>query len=57
MATSAIWNATKRPWLTTFAPILMSFFLRLVSDQSLIGSDVASARRKLPRLREAGSHT
>jgi hypothetical protein len=22
---SAIWNATQRPWLTTFAPILISF--------------------------------
>ena len=50
MATSVIWNATQRPWLTTFAPTLMSFSLRLVSDQSLIGSGVASVRRKLPRL-------
>jgi hypothetical protein len=32
------------------APILMSFSLRLVSDQSLIGSGVAGVRRKLPRL-------
>jgi hypothetical protein len=44
MATSA-----KRPWLTTFAPILISFSFKLVSDQSLIGSGVASVRRKLPR--------
>jgi hypothetical protein len=29
---------------------LISFSLRLVSDQSLIGSGVASVRRKLPRL-------
>jgi hypothetical protein len=36
-------------WLTTFAPILISS-LKVVSDQSLIGSDVASVRRKLPRL-------
>ena len=35
MATSAIWKATKRPWLTPFAPILISVSLRLVSDQSL----------------------
>jgi hypothetical protein len=39
-----------RPWLTTFAPILISFSFKLVSDQSLIGSGVASVRRKLPRL-------
>ena len=36
--------------LTTFAPILMSFSFRLVSDQSLIGSGVVSVRKKLPRL-------
>jgi hypothetical protein len=24
-ATSAIWNVIQRPWLTTFAPILISF--------------------------------
>ena len=24
--TSAIWNMTQRPWLTTVAPILISFF-------------------------------
>lgn len=33
MVTSAIWNATKRPWLTTFASILIGFHRRLVSDQ------------------------
>jgi hypothetical protein len=32
------------------APILISFSFRLVSDQSLIGSGVASVRRKFPRL-------
>jgi hypothetical protein len=37
-----------RPWLTTLAPILISFSFRLDSDQSLIGSGVASVRRKLP---------
>ena len=47
MATSAIWKATVRPWLTTFAPILISFSFKLVSDQSLIGSGVASVRRKI----------
>jgi hypothetical protein len=31
-------------------PILISFSFRLVSDQSLIGSGVASVRKKLPRL-------
>src|SRR5208282_1341269 len=32
-ATSAIWNATWRPWLTTLAPILIGFSRRLVSDR------------------------
>jgi hypothetical protein len=36
-------DCTSRPWLTTFAQILISFSLRLVSDQSLIGSGVAPA--------------
>ena len=45
-----IWKAMLRPWLMTLAPILMSFSFRLDSDQSLIGSGVASVRRKLPRL-------
>jgi hypothetical protein len=31
-ATSASWNVTYRPWLTTLAPILISFSRRLVSD-------------------------
>jgi hypothetical protein len=44
MATSAIWKAMLRPWLMTLAPILMSFSFRLDSDQSLIGSGVASVR-------------
>jgi hypothetical protein len=30
--TSAIWNVMKRAWLVTFAPILISFSRRLVSD-------------------------
>jgi hypothetical protein len=37
MATSAIWKATYRPWLTTFAPILSNFSFKLVSDQSSHG--------------------
>jgi hypothetical protein len=37
MATSPIWNATR---LTTFPPILMSFSLRLVSDQSFAANAV-----------------
>jgi hypothetical protein len=36
--------------IAAVAPILISFSLRLVSDQSLIGSGVASVRRKSPRL-------
>jgi hypothetical protein len=36
------------------APILISFSFKLVSDQSLIGSGVASVRRKLvPRLSQS----
>src|SRR5262245_28965308 len=50
MATSAIWKAMLRPWLTTLAPILINFSFKLVSDRSLIGSGVAGVRRKLPRL-------
>jgi hypothetical protein len=36
--------------LTTFAPILIRFSFRLVRDQFLIGSGVASVRKKLPKL-------
>ena len=39
-----------RPHMTTFAPILISFSFRLVSDQSLIGSGVASVRRKFAEI-------
>src|SRR3979411_827833 len=42
-----------RPHMTTFEPILISLSLRLVSDQSLIGSGVPSVRRKLPDCRRA----
>jgi hypothetical protein len=34
-------------WLTIFALNFISFSLRVVSDQSLIGSGVAGVRRKL----------
>ena len=43
MAASAIRDATQRPWLTTFAPILISFTLRFGSAQFFIGSGVATA--------------
>jgi hypothetical protein len=33
-ATSTFWNVTSRPCLTTFAPTLICFSLRLVSDVS-----------------------
>jgi len=46
MATSAIWNAKQRAWLTTFAPILISFSLSVFGDQSSIGSGVASGFRR-----------
>jgi hypothetical protein len=45
----AIWKATLRPWLM-LALILISLCFGLDSDQCLIGSGVASVRRKLPRL-------
>ena len=32
-ATSASWNVTYRPWLTTFAPIFTSFSRSVVNDQ------------------------
>ena len=44
MVTSAIWKATLQPWLTTLAPVLISFSFRLDSDQRLIGSGVASVQ-------------
>jgi hypothetical protein len=50
MATSAIRKATQRAWLTTFASTLISFSLSVLGDQPLIGSGVASVRRKLLRL-------
>src|SRR6516225_10943575 len=49
-ATSAIWNVMYRPWLTTFAPILISFSRRLVSDHGSAAFGIASVRMKLPRL-------
>ena len=49
-ATSAIWNVTYRPCLTTFAPILISFSRRLVSDHGSAALGIASVRAKLPRL-------
>ncbi len=33
MATSANWNVTYRPWMTTFAPIFTNFSRSVVSDQ------------------------
>jgi hypothetical protein len=50
MAALAIRNATGRPWLATFAPILINSSFNLVSNRSSVGSGVAGVRRKLPRL-------
>jgi hypothetical protein len=44
MATSAIWKATQRLWLTTFAPILISLSLSVGSDRSWIGSGINDYR-------------
>jgi len=41
MATSAIWKMTCREWVTTFAPILMSFSRIVVNDQCLMDLDSA----------------
>ena len=49
-ATSAIWKVTYRPWLTTLAPILISFSRKLVSDHGSAVFGMASVRMKLPRL-------
>ena len=49
-ATSAIWNVTLRPWLTIFAPILISFSRSVVSDQCAMVRGRASVRVKLARL-------
>jgi hypothetical protein len=49
-ATSAIWKVTQRPWLTTYAPILISFSRRLVSDRGSAVFGIASVRMKSPRL-------
>jgi hypothetical protein len=43
-------NSGDGDWLTTFAPILMSLSFRIVSDQSLIGSGIASVRRKITKI-------
>ena len=50
MATSAIWNATQRAWLTTFALTLISFSLKCV--MILRATSVVGA--KLPRSLPAG---
>jgi hypothetical protein len=39
-----------RPHMTTFAPILMSFSRKLVSDHGSAASGIARVRMKLPRL-------
>ena len=50
IATSASWNVTYRPWLTTLAPILISFPRGVVNDQCLTSSRNASVRTKLTML-------
>ncbi len=47
-ATSANWNVTYRPWLTTFAPIFSNFSRSVVSDQC----STSFGKRKRPH--EAG---
>ena len=51
MAISAMWKAMERPWLTTLAPILMSFSRGLVSDQSRMASGVAKIVRERVQLK------
>jgi hypothetical protein len=50
LPTSAIWKATQWRLLTPFAPILIGFSFKVISNRSLIGSGVASVLGKLPRL-------
>ncbi len=47
-APCAIWNVILRAWPMMFTLILISLSLSVVIDASLIGSGVASGRRKLP---------
>jgi len=49
-ATSATWKVTQPPWMTTLAPILISFSRRLVSDYGSAALGIASVRMRLPRL-------
>jgi hypothetical protein len=49
-ATSALWQVTYRPWVTTFAPILISFSRKLVNDHLSAAFGIASVRIKLPML-------
>ncbi len=49
-ATSASWKVTYRPCLTTFAPILTSFYRGVVSDQCSTSFGKARVRIKLARL-------
>ncbi len=44
-ATSANWNVTYRPWLTTFAPIFTNFSHSVVSDQCSTSFGKANARK------------
>jgi hypothetical protein len=46
MVTSAIWNVTYRAWVTTFAPISISFSLKVVIDQCLTGDGAISHKSK-----------
>jgi hypothetical protein len=43
-APSGIWNVTWRQWLTTFAPTLISFSRRPVSDHGFADFGIASVR-------------
>jgi len=49
-ATSASWNVTTFAWLTTFAPILISFSRSVVRLQGFTSRGSASCRRKFARL-------
>ena len=49
-ATSSIWKTTCREWVTTLAPILMSFSRSVVNDQCLPGFGNANRRKKFPKL-------
>ena len=55
MATSAIWKAMLRPWLTTLAPIVLDRLRRRQRAQEI--AEVVGERMKLEPYRVGGERT